>query len=129
MMRRIVILTAFLPTILAAESVQRAYLERVAHADFRWLTAMNGLEGQVARLQLGLPIDPNVFDAALAFIATGDDMVDFTLSSLMRILYQYPSRIPPELKSRMERAVLDFRYCNSRLESKDTFGFTCNHMS
>ena len=33
MMRRIVILTAFLPTILAAESVQRAYLERVAHAD------------------------------------------------------------------------------------------------
>ena len=71
---------------------------------------MNGLEGQVARLQLGLPIDPNVFDAALAFIATGDDMVDFTLSSLMRILYQYPSRIPPELKSRMERAVLDFRY-------------------
>ena len=95
-MRTLAFLALLLPSGLAAESLQHVYLDRVAHADFRGLTAIYGLEGQVARLQLGLPIDPTVFDEALGFIATGSDATDVTLTPVIRILYQYPGRVPPE---------------------------------
>jgi hypothetical protein len=95
---------------IGAESLSRAYLERAAETDFKGGTARHGLDREIARLTLNRPIEPQVFDASLEFIATGKDTVDFAMTPLIRILYLFPDRLPPELRTRMESTVLNFRY-------------------
>jgi len=75
---------------IAAESLPRAYLERAAETGFKGSTPRHGLDREIARLALDRPIDPNVFNASLEFIATGKDTVDFAMTPLVRILYLYP---------------------------------------
>lgn len=64
---------------------------------------------QEARLALGEPIDPAAFEATLEFLPTRKDLVDFAMNGVLRILYLYGSKLPADLRARLEKAVLDFR--------------------
>jgi hypothetical protein len=74
-------------------------------------TAIDTLYREIAKLALGEPIDPSVFNGVLEFLASHRDLQDFVMSAVMRLLYLYGNdpRIPADLKHRMEEAVLDFR--------------------
>ncbi len=86
----------------------KAYLETAAKIRTRPQQAMHAEE---AKLALGQPVDPAVFEAVLEFLPTRRDLVDFAMAGMIRVLYVYGSdpRIPAGLKARMEQAVLDFR--------------------
>lgn len=70
------------------------------------------LHPEIAKLALGEAIDPEAFDAALAYAATRGDCAEFAMSGVIRILYLFGKdpRITPELRRRMEEALLDFRF-------------------
>lgn len=55
-------------------------------------------------------IDWTGLDGTLKFIDYQYDCSDFKLVSLVRILYEFEDRIPAEVKSRIEKSLLKFKY-------------------
>ncbi len=55
-------------------------------------------------------IDWKGLDGTLQFIDSQYDCSDFKLVSLIRILYEFEDRIPADVKSRIEKSLLKFRY-------------------
>ncbi len=107
---------AFAPAAFSARAQQvpswearcQAYLAKAAEGKS---SPAQALHAEEAKLALGRPIDPAVFNSVLEFIPTRRDLVDFAMAGLLRILYVYGSdpRIPADLKHRMEEVVLNFR--------------------
>jgi hypothetical protein len=86
----------------------RNYLGIASHATAQPARA---LHAEIAKLKIGDPIAPAVFNAVLEFLAARRDLVDFAMAGMIRVLYLYGNdpRIPNDLKRRMQEAVLDFR--------------------
>jgi hypothetical protein len=86
---------------------RRSEVPRVAAA----FSALDTVYRAIAKLAIGDPIDPSGFNLVLEYLATRQDLVDFIMSAVIRLLYLYGNdpRIPADLKQRLEEAVLDFR--------------------
>lgn len=119
-----VLAAAATPTAAAPGSPQRgddmltaAYRQRAA-AYLRWAAEPtppggSGLFMQVARLELAsTPLDADVINAALDFVNARHDTADFLVAGFVRMLLQYAGSpmLSPELRQRLERTLLDFKY-------------------
>ncbi|HEU5088891.1 MAG TPA: hypothetical protein VFT99_15660, partial [Roseiflexaceae bacterium] len=71
-----------------------------------------GFFSQIARLELGRPIDEQPFQEALALVDARVDCSDFSIAGLLRILYRYGDSpwLPAELRAAIEDRVLKFKY-------------------
>ena len=83
---------------------QRAFLEHAASAQ------PSPLHAQVARLELGRPIDEKAIRDALPMIRERRDNADYTANALLRI-YSYQSPLlTPALRQEIKQALLAFKY-------------------
>jgi len=73
--------------------------------------AIDTVYAQLSRLAIGESIEPSAFDSVLEYLASRQDLVDFIMAGILRILCLYgnDSRLPQDLKRRMEAAVFEFR--------------------
>jgi hypothetical protein len=86
------------------EGRQKAFLEYAASAQ------PSPLHAQVARLELGRPIDEKAIRDALPMIRERRDNADYTANALLR-LYSYKSPLlTPALRQEIKQALLGFKY-------------------
>jgi hypothetical protein len=71
-----------------------------------------GFYSQIARLELGRPIDEKPFREAIDYINSNKDCNDFTASGLLRILYRYRDggKLPAPLLEEIQTCLLKFKY-------------------
>ena len=71
-----------------------------------------GFFSQIARLELGQPVDEGPIREALAFVDSRKDCADFTIAGLLRILYRFDRslNITPSLITDIETCLLGFKY-------------------
>jgi hypothetical protein len=72
-----------------------------------------GLFTQIARLELGAgPLDAGVIEERLDFIDARKDTADFSVTGLVRILYDHGASplLSPDLRERIEQTLLRFKY-------------------
>ncbi|MBX3469322.1 MAG: hypothetical protein KF878_20810 [Planctomycetes bacterium] len=71
-----------------------------------------GHYAQLARLELGLPIDRRSLDELVDFIASRRDTADFGATALVRLLYLHGANpaLPQDWRDRAERTLLGWRY-------------------
>jgi hypothetical protein len=67
---------------------------------------------QIARLELGQPIEERVFRDAIAYVHSNRDCNDFILGGLLRILYLYgkTQALPSDLREEIRISVQRFRF-------------------
>jgi hypothetical protein len=97
------------------EQRRQAYLEFCAAAPPPTTTGgmrTNRIFNQIARLELGRPIEESAVRDAIAFIHSNRDCNDFTLGGVLRILYRYASSpaISPGLREELRICVQRFRF-------------------
>ena len=93
------------------ESRRRAFLEFSACAEGG--KGRGGFYSQISRLDLGQrPIDEASIRDALAYVDARNDCADFTVSGLLRILYQYADSplLPSELADAIRKTLINFKY-------------------
>lgn len=71
-----------------------------------------GFFSQIARLELGLPVDEGPIREGIAFVDSRQDCCDFAVGGLLRILYKYHDSpgISPDLIADIEACLLRFKY-------------------
>ena len=71
-----------------------------------------GCWSQIARLELGRPVDERSFHEAVDYVYSNQDCNDFTAAGLLRILCLYPGRValPAPLREAIETCLLKFKY-------------------
>ncbi|MEZ4669872.1 MAG: hypothetical protein R3E39_18360 [Anaerolineae bacterium] len=94
---------------------RQQYLEFcAAHDEESWLGkyARIGFFSQIARLELGQPVDEAAFQATLEFIDSRADCCDFSVGGLLRVLYLYRESplLSPDLLAAIEDRILKFKY-------------------
>lgn len=72
----------------------------------------DGVFSQIARLELGLPVNEPIIREGIAFVYTGKDCNDFTIGGLVRLLYLHRKKasLSPALVKDIEKCLLDFKY-------------------
>lgn len=72
----------------------------------------DGVFSQIARLQLGLPVNEALVREGIVFVYTGKDCNDFTIGGMVRLLYldQQKKQLTPALVKDIEKCLLDFKY-------------------
>ncbi len=71
-----------------------------------------GFFSQIARLELGYPIDETALRQGIAFANSRQDCCDFAVGGLLRILYLYADspHLDAQLKNEIEACLLGFKY-------------------
>jgi hypothetical protein len=71
-----------------------------------------GFFSQIARLELGQPVNEGPIREGIAFVDSRQDCCDFAVGGLLRILYGYSDspQLSAELKSEIEDCLLRFKY-------------------
>jgi hypothetical protein len=83
---------------------QKAFLEHAAAAQ------PSPLHAQVARLELGRPLDEKAIRDGVAMVRARQDNADYTANALLRI-YSYRSPLLSQaLRQEIKKALLDFKY-------------------
>ena len=79
-----------------------------------WLSkyARVGFFSQIARLELGRPVDEQAFRKAIDFVYSRRDCCDFSVGGLLRVLYLYHDSplLSRELVADIEACVLRFKF-------------------
>ncbi|WP_246228584.1 glycoside hydrolase family 88/105 protein [Paraflavitalea devenefica] len=94
----------------AASKRRTAYLQYCAANDHTG--GRDGVFSQIARLELGLPVNESIIREGIAFVYTGKDCNDFTIGGLARLLYLHrrQPQLSPALVKDIEKCLLDFKY-------------------
>lgn len=84
---------------------------------------------QIARLELGKPIDEAPFRVGIDYIYSNKDCNDFTVSGLLRILYRYRAggKLPAPLLESIDTCLLKFKYWWDEPGTDDRCYHTENH--
>ena len=71
-----------------------------------------GFWSQIARLELGWPIDEKPFREAIDFVYSNQDCNDFTVGGLLRVMYRYRHKggMPASLLDDIQTCLLKFKY-------------------
>ncbi|MFW5786177.1 MAG: hypothetical protein ACOCYC_02950 [bacterium] len=126
---------AVAPDTYAWEPFAATYEERRAALFDFWLRnpAPHGIKGHFAelvRLHRGVgPVHDGIFLAALDYIDRRIDCSDFVMLGIVRALYQFPGSglLSQELRGRMKRTVLDFKYHPEEPGTDSLCTWTENH--
>lgn len=89
----------------------------------------NGLHAQAARVFMNIPVYEPVIEEALVKINERRDCADFSLNTLLRILYfdRQTSALSPELRAALKDSVLNFKYWFDEPNEDSMIMWTENH--